>query len=186
MNYNFNKKYSFKFVSITLILLIVLQGCGSSATLFVNPSQTLDEIAQLEAEASNMGKRVILKSGDIKTVSGLYKVTSDSVFFQKSENKIIGFSQNEVKSYNITARNKKSAFGFIGFFGLIGAVAYTYNSIMDYDSYNNDAFIGTSLLLLIFGSFIIYIDGQSRAGFHKIKFISNDAVVKRSNANGRK
>lgn len=183
---SFDNKFSFKFICICLILLLSVQACGSSATLFVNPSQTLQQIASLEAEASKSGKRLILKSGDISVVNSLYKVTSDSVFFVKSENKIIGFSQNETHSYNISSKNKKSAFGFVGFFGLIGAVAYTYNSIKDYDSYNdNNGTISTSLLLLSFGSYIILLDGQSKTVLHKIKFVSNEAVVKLSTENER-
>lgn len=110
------KNSQFKSVVYILILLLIIQACGSSnAIMFRAESKpgtiaeilTTAEIRMLEMNAIKSNKVVLKPLNEHHKVERFYKVSSDSVFFQLKNKRIVGYSIEEIKYYKISKGKSK-------------------------------------------------------------------------------
>lgn len=103
----FSNKISFKFISITLILLIALQACASKTVFYTKPEPTTSNAAlinRLEILGEGPNNVVLKDLNKKRKVKRFHSMSSDSVFFQLKNDKIIAYKIEEVKSYQISKR----------------------------------------------------------------------------------
>jgi hypothetical protein len=146
-----NKNYSFKLICYSLVILIVLQACGSSNVFYAKAESSLESIKKLEEHKSVSSKKLVLKIGDKLEVSSLYKVTTDSVFFKFKRNAVKGYTLKEIKGYYIQKRNVASG---VGAAGLAASSAYAFGTAVltqldTWESIGHIVFAGFSGLVSI-------------------------------------
>lgn len=119
------KKYSLKYISITLILLIALQACASKTVFYTKPEPTTSNAAlinRLEMLGEGPNKVVLKALNKKNKVKRFHSMSSDSVYFQLKNDSIVGYKIDEVKSYQISKR--KTGVPIIGPALLIASVIY--------------------------------------------------------------
>lgn len=178
---SFNNKFSFKFISICLILLLSVQACGTTDVFYVNaklPASNIDAIKKLEMTEMGSHKIVRLVNNEKIPVIGLLKVSQDSVYFQQNKKNILSYKISEIKSYNIFHKSITPRIGV----GLLGAsLLYGGIAAATDDSW---AVIGHIYMASILGlvSFIIIIGGFASSSQSEIQFVqSSDGVVLKTN-----
>lgn len=131
-----------KSVVYILILLIIIQACGSSKVITFKAESnttTIEEIRVLEEQGKGPNIVVLVEKNEKKKVKQLNKVSQDSVFFEMKNEKIAGYKIEEMKAYHIYKKSRIPVFGMALF---TASALYGLDTFNSADSYaqNNISF----------------------------------------------
>lgn len=107
MNNEFHKNSSFKILIGFLILLTTLQACASKTVFYAEPESKINStslIKRLEMLGEGPNKVVLKALNEKHKVKRFHKISSDSVYFQLKNDRIVAYKIDEVKSYQISKR----------------------------------------------------------------------------------
>lgn len=172
----YKKKCRTKFLIGGLILLLFTQACGGTTTFIVKADQPLENVANLERNASRYGRKVIFNDGSQKVVKALTKVTSDSVFFEFRDTGIQGFSQQQLKHYKI---QRKSTLVPVGF-GLMAASVLYGMQIVNNERNNTLESSSQKLQIAANGSFLallLMLAGVISSEIDLVEFCDTEAII---------